>query len=145
MTFSDYSCHIELLGYWQSESGLRAFDILAMFPFQLVVDTFENLVRCRLVDRSPGLCHVSPWGRAGGLVNFLEEGSRALFLTRHYKYKGSRQRCSAGHHGVEWWGFWRSARGQDCLIFSQPYLWSAFLEYCIFVSTASALLAPQVL
>ena len=67
-----------------------------MFPFQLVVDTFENLVRCRLVDRSPGLCHVSPWGRAAGLVNFLEEGSRALFLTRHYRNKGSRQRCAEG-------------------------------------------------
>ena len=71
-----------------------------MFPFQLVVDTFENLVRCRLVDRSPGLCHVSPWGRDGGLVNFLEEGSRALFLTRHYRYKGSRQRCAEG--GSSW-------------------------------------------
>ena len=69
-------------------------------PFQLVVDTFENLVRCRLVDRSPGLCHVSPWGRDGGLVNFLEEGSRALFLTRHYKFKGSRQRCAEG--GSSW-------------------------------------------
>ena len=53
--------------------------------------------------------------------------------------KGAQRGAAAGHHGVEWWGFWRSARGQDCLIFSQPYLWSAFLEYCIFVSTAGAL------
>ena len=52
--------------------------------------------------------------------------------------KGAQRGAAAGHHGVEWWGFWRSARGLDCQIFSQLYLWIASLEYCIFVSTAGA-------
>ena len=48
--------------------------------------------------------------------------------------KGAQRGAAAGHHGVEWWGFWRSARGQECLIFSQKW------KYCIFVSIAGALL-----
>ena len=70
-----------------------------------------------------------------GVVRCFWQGTTSL----RGEGKGAQRGAAAGHHGVQWWGFWRSARGLDCQIFSQLYLRSAFLEYCIFVGTAGAL------